>query len=221
MPHLKLLTALTALVLLTACGGASPTATGDPAQTTDCAANPFGASCIAEDIGAPMRLTACLADIAINPLCTGDAGIATLFCEDNPFDTRPACTADTYLPLRVEDCITAGNAGDAKCASLTSDTAMNTAINTCLTNPFDDSCTASDFTFSTYADMARVNRVSFCGISGNAGNALCTALTTCQANPLDPTCGAYFEPARIMHCETNDVTACPNVTSADWLADAR
>ena len=169
MTHLKLLTALTALVLLTACGGASPTATGDPAQTTDCAANPFGASCIAEGINVEARIT---------------------------------------------DCITAGNAGDAKCTSLTSDATMNTEINTCLTNPFDDSCTASDFTFSTYADMARVNRVSFCGISGNAGNALCTALTTCQANPFATGCGAYFESSKNPYCETNPTEA-PCVNTAD------
>ncbi len=104
MTYLKTLIALTTLALLTACGGATPTATGDPAQTTDCEANPFAASCIAEDIAAPMRLTACLADITTNPLCTGDAGIATVFCEENPFDTRPACTADDYADERLTAC---------------------------------------------------------------------------------------------------------------------
>ncbi len=212
MTHLKLLTALTAFVLLTACGGATPTATGEPAQTIDCAANPFEASCIAEDIGAPMRLTACLADITTNPLCTGDAGIATVFCEENPFDTRPACTADTYLSLRVEDCITAGNAGIARCNTVFTASASNT----CLTNPFTDACKA-DGAFATYADTARTNRVSFCGISGNETNALCTALTTCQANPFGATCGgAYFEPAKNSYCLDNPAEgSCVN--AADWV----
>ncbi len=170
MTHLKLLTALTAFVLLTACGGA--TATGDSAQTTDCAANAFGASCIAEDINVEARIT---------------------------------------------DCITAGNAGDTKCASLTSDTAMNTAINTCLANPFDDTCTESDFTFSTYAEMARVNRVSFCETAGNETHDLCpTFVRNCIANPFGATCGAYFESAKVPYCEANDVAGCPNVTAADW-----
>ncbi len=171
MPYIKLLTALTALVLLTACGGGGA-ATGDSSQTTDCKANPFGASCIAEDIA---------------------------------------------LPARITDCITGGNAGDAKCASLTSDAAMNTAINTCLTNPFDDSCTASDFTFSTYADMARTNRVSFCETAGNETNALCSAdsgYADCIANPFATGCGAYFESAKNPYCETNPTEA-PCVNTAD------
>ncbi|MCA8833732.1 MAG: hypothetical protein K8953_01490, partial [Proteobacteria bacterium] len=149
---------------------------------------------------------------AINPLCTGDAGIATLFCEDNPFDTRPACTADTYFPDRVADCITDGNAGIARCNNLFTASASNT----CLTNPFTDACT-SDTEFDDYADMARTNRVSFCGISGNAGNTLCTALTTCQTNPFGATCGAYFESAKNPYCETNPTaTSCVNTTV--WLA---
>ncbi len=160
------------LALLTACGGA--TATGDPAQTTDCAANPFGASCIAEDIA---------------------------------------------LPARLADCIAGGNAGQDRCASLTSDAAINTAINTCLTNPFDDSCTASDFTFSTYAEMARTNRASFCGIAGNETDALCpTVVRTCIADPFGAECGTYFEFAEESYCEANDATGCPNATSADWVA---
>ncbi len=116
MTYLKTLIALTTLALLTACGGATPTATGDSSQTTDCAANPFGASCIAEDIGAPMRLTACLADIRTNPLCTGDAGIATVFCEENPFDTRPACTADDYADERLTACT--GDITTSRCMPL-------------------------------------------------------------------------------------------------------
>ncbi len=175
MPYIKLLTVLAGLALLTACGGASPTAKGDSAQTTDCAANPFGASCIAEDIA---------------------------------------------LPARITDCITAGNAGDTKCASLTSDAAMNTAINTCLTNPFDDSCTESDFTFSTYAEMARTNRVSFCETAGNETNALCSVdsgYADCIANPFATGCGAYFESAKNPYCGNNPTsTSCVN--SAVWLA---
>ncbi len=172
MTYIKTLTVLAGLALLTACGGTpTPTATDDSSssQTTDCEANPFAASCIAEDLNVEARIT---------------------------------------------DCITAGNAGDTKCASLTSNTAMNTAINTCLANPFDDTCTASGFTFSTHADDARVNRVRFCA-SDSTNSSLCTALTTCQKNPFGASCGAYFESAKNPYCETNPAEA-PCVNIADW-----
>ncbi len=175
MTRLKLLTALTALALLTACGGSSPTTpanNGDgEGSTTDCTANAFHADCLADT---------------------------------------------SALALRITDCITAGNAGDAKCNTIVSDATMNTAINTCLANPFDDTCTASDFTFSTYAEMARTNRVSFCE-SDSTDSSLCTALTTCQDDPFGATCGAYFESAKNPYCGNNPTsTSCVN--SAVWLA---
>ncbi len=263
------------------------------------------------------RQTACLADIAEDPSCDGEMGIATVFCKDDPFHDSNACMADTYLSLRLADCIMAGNAGESKCDTvstdatmntaitaclenpfatacesvtaftsfalarmnrlefcndnmnvgnllcmgasrmgvcgsnpfnascftdktylptrlaeciktenaedmrcdtLLSDSTMNTAITACLTNPFTDACT-SNVDFMTYAGDARTNRESFCGMMGNESKAPCTALTTCQANLFAPTCGAYFEPARIMHCmNNNDVADCPNVTYGDWVA---
>ncbi len=169
MTYIKTLTVLAGLALLTACGG-TPTATDDSSssQTTECAANPFGASCITEDLNVEARIT---------------------------------------------DCIKDDNAGDAKCANLTSDTTMNAVINTCLTNPFTDTC-KTDKAFTSYADDARANRVSFCA-SDRTNSSLCTALTTCQKNPFHASCGAYFAQAKISHCEANPAeTPCVNI--ADW-----
>ncbi len=212
MTYLKLLTALTGLALLTACGGSATPKTDDTGgdTTTDCKTNAFHADCNADAPALILRESMCLANIQIDDSCRGEDGIATVFCKDDPFNTATACVADTYLPDRVEDCITDGNAGIARCNTLFTASASNT----CLTNPFTDACKA-DGAFGTYADMARTNRVSFC--ASNSGS-LCTALTACQGNPFGTGCGAYFADARISHCETNDVVACPNVTYADWLA---
>ncbi len=173
-----------------------------------CGANPFATGCDAtynDD-----RQTACESGVRTRTQCaptimricgtTGD--IFDAFCTGLP-------NIDT---MRITDCITAGNAGIARCDNLFTASASNN----CLTNPFTDACKA-DGAFGTYADMARMNRLTFCQ-SDSTGSSLCTALRICRDNLFDPTCGAYFEPARISHCETNDVVVCPNVTTADWLA---
>ncbi|MGU9963923.1 MAG: hypothetical protein ACNYPD_07490 [Candidatus Halichondribacter symbioticus] len=257
MTYIKLLTALAGLALLTACGGGTGLTATNDTITPECMTNPFGDGCnrfaealasqeimcLADATADPSclgdagiatlfceanpfdtatacghedyddeRQTMCLADIAEDPSCDGEMGIVTVFCKDDPFNTATACMADTYLPDRVADCITDGNAGIARCNNLFTASASNT----CLTNPFTDACT-SDTEFDDYADMARTNRVSFCA-SDNTNSSLCTALTACQANPFGAGCGAYFADTRISHCMTNDVVACPNVTTADWLA---
>ena len=178
-----------------------------------CGFNPFNAICLAGTTYATPRQTACLMDIMEDDSCRGDMGLATVFCKASPFDTSNACMADTYLPLRLDDCIMDGNAGDMKCDTLTSDNAKNTAITACLTNPFADAC-ASNADFMTYADMARTNRESFCE---SGSGELCTVLTTCQDNPFDPICGTYFESEKIPHCITDsnaDETRCANLFTA-------
>ncbi len=171
MTHLKLLTALTALVLLTACGGG----TSEIAEDTNCTSNPF----------------------------------------------HNSCSADTAaLALRITECITAGNAGETGCENLFTASASNT----CLTNPFTDACT-SNTDFTTYADMARTNRVRFCA-SDSTGSSLCTVLTTCQADPFATGCDRYFEPirqTRIMGCIANSdndncASALARPNYASWFA---
>ncbi len=49
----------------------------------------------------------------------------------------------------------------------------------------------------------------------NNAPALALRQSRCLANPaIDPSCGGILT----TYCATNDVTACPNVTTADWLA---
>ena len=178
--------------------------------TLFCEANPFDTAtpCGHADY-ADERQTMCLANIAIDDSCRGDMGIATVFCKANWFDTSNACTADTYLPLRVADCITAGNAGDMKCDTIFTASASND----CLTNPFTDACT-TDGAFGTYAEMARAKRETFC--ESDSGE-LCTPLTTCRATPFGTGCGDYFAPEKIGECITAgnaDETRCNNLFTA-------
>ena len=182
--------------------------------TLFCEANPFDTAtpCGHGDY-ADERQTMCLANIMIDDSCRGDMGIATVFCKANWFDTSNACTADTYLPLRVADCITAGNAGESKCNTISTDTAMNTAITDCLTNPFATAC-ESVSAFTSFA-LARANRVSFC--ASNSGE-LCTVLTACQGNPFGTGCEAYFEPLKATYCMNNPMEAPCVVNTADWVA---
>ena len=161
--------------------------------TLFCEANPFDTAtpCGHGDY-ADERQTMCLANIMIDDSCRGEMGIATVFCKANWFDTSNACTADTYLPLRVADCITAGNAGDMKCDTIFTASASND----CLTNPFTDACT-TDGAFGTYAEMARAKRETFC--ESDSGE-LCTPLTDCRATPFGTGCGDYFASEKIGEC---------------------
>ncbi len=86
MTYIKLLTALAGLVIMTACGGATPTADkagGDNntggGNATNCATNPFAADCSADADFATARLTICMGeststrcDTTINPICELD-----------------------------------------------------------------------------------------------------------------------------------------------------
>ncbi len=131
----------------------------------------------------------------------GGGGNAT-DCTQTPFHDDCLTNNAPALALRVADCITDGNAGIARCNTLFTASASNT----CLTNPFTDACT-SNTDFTTYADMARTNRVSFCETTGNESNALCmdaNLMSVCNFNPFSTICtGETYLLARQTRCVAN------------------
>ena len=175
--------------------------TGDNV-TPICEFDQFTAICPDATYGTP-RQEACLMDIETDPSCTGEMGIVTLFCKADPFSTETACMADTYLPDRIADCITTENTGETKCDTLTSDSAMNTMITDCLTNPFATACESVSAFSSSFA-LARTNRASFCNDNMNVANALCTD------DNVGRVCG--FDPFTAI-CFTGDTYATPRQTA--------
>ncbi len=192
--------AIACLFVITACGGSSPTT---PANNSTGGNNNGGDNSGGDNSGG---------DNSGGNNNGGGGGGNPTDCTQTPFHNDCLTNNAPALALRVEDCITDGNAGIARCNTLFTASASNT----CLTNPFTDACT-SDTEFDDYADDARTNRVSFCA-SDNTGSSLCTALTTCQTNPFHASCGAYFESAKNPYCETNPTEAPCVVNTADWVA---
>ena len=221
MTYIKLLTVLTTLALLTACGGAAAPAdktggdtntgrvtktpdndkTGE-VNTTDCTATPFNTNCDAVESAITSRQTMCFTSATANPTC---GAVIMGACEANPFRAETACMTDTYLPNRIAECITDGNAGEEKCETLLSDTDMNTALTDCLTNPFATAC-ESVTAFTDFA-LARTNRLTFCNDNMNVANGLCTGanlMNVCVADPFNAICftdDTYLSP-RITDCIT-------------------
>ena len=185
----------------------NPKCTGEMGIVTlFCEADPFNAetACGHGDYDDD-RQTACLMDIEEDPKCVGEMGIATVFCKANLFDTSNACMADTYLPARIAECIMAGNAGESKCDTVSTDTAMNDAITACLENPFATAC-ESVSAFTTFA-LARTNRESFCDMAGNNTNALCmgeSLMGVCGSNPFNASC--FTEPTYLTARAENCIT---------------
>ncbi|MCA8835781.1 MAG: hypothetical protein K8953_11935, partial [Proteobacteria bacterium] len=168
-----------------------------------CGFDPFTAICFTGDTYATPRQTACLMDIMEDDSCRGDMGLATVFCKDDPFHDSNACMADTFLPLRLAECIMAGNAGESKCDTVSTDTAMNDAITDCLENPFATACESVDG-FTTFA-LARTNRLTFCNDNMNVANGLCTdtnLMNVCVFDPFNAICftGATYDPNRQTAC---------------------
>ncbi len=168
-----------------------------------CGFDPFTAICFTGDTYATPRQTACLMDIMEDDSCRGDMGLATVFCKDDPFHDSNACMADTYLPLRLAECIMAGNAGESKCDTVSTDTAMNDAITDCLENPFATACESVDG-FTTFA-LARTNRLTFCNDNMNVANGLCTdtnLMNVCVFDPFNAICftGATYDMLRQTAC---------------------
>ena len=150
-----------------------------------------------------------------------------MFVAADPFNA--ICFTDaTYLPARITNCITGGNAGDMKCDTIVSDSTMNDAITNCLENPFATAC-ESVSAFTTFA-LARTNRVSFCEIGGNESNALCmdTNLTKlCEFNIFSTACTGQpnIPNLRVASClDANNMNKDPSCTEillvnhADYLA---
>ena len=249
MPYIKLLTVLAGLALLTACGGGTGLTATNDTITPECMTNPFGDGCnrFAEALASQEIM--CLADATADPSCVGDAGIATVFCKDNPFHNSNACRADTgairqrqtqcvedattnptcggvisnfcrtnpfqetaclpndtYLPLRIADCITGGKADTPNCGLITRDATKNTTLTACLENPFDVACESLDDFMSSFT-QARTNRASFCNDSANVADDLCKGDVVAGVCGLDPftaicfTGNTYLSP-RITNCIT-------------------
>ena len=229
MTYIKLLTVLAGLALLTACGGGTAETpannnggempdndktdempdndkTGE-VNTTDCTQTPFHDDCLMNNAPAlTLRQTMCFASVTANPTC---GAVIMDACVANPFRAETACMADTYLPNRIAECITDGNAGEAKCETLLSDTDMNTALTDCLTNPFDVAC-ESVTAFTTYA-LARTNRASFCDNSDNVADDLCTG------DVVMPICG--LDPFNAI-CFTDDTYLSPRITDCIMAGNA-
>ena len=175
-----------------------------------CLTNPFADACASNadfmtyaNMARTNRLTFCNdSDNVANGLCTG-ANLMNV-CVADPFNA--ICFTDaTYLPARITNCITGGNAGDMKCDTIVSDSTMNTELTDCLENPFATAC-ESVSAFTTFA-LARTNRVSFCEIGGNESNALCmgaSLMGVCGVDPFNAIC--FAEPtyltARVNNCIT-------------------
>ena len=175
-----------------------------------CLTNPFADACASNadfmtyaNMARTNRLTFCNdSDNVANGLCTG-ANLMNV-CVADPFNA--ICFTDaTYLPARITNCITGGNAGDMKCDTIVSDSTMNTELTDCLENPFATAC-ESVSAFTTFA-LARTNRVSFCEIGGNESNALCmgaSLMGVCGVDPFNAIC--FAEPtyltARFNNCIT-------------------
>ncbi len=108
-------------------------------------------------------------------------------CDKTPFDAL-CNNHPTYEPIRIADCITAGNAGETRC------TGAFTAEH-CALNPFGAGCDTQSYS------VARAKRFEFC--TSNNGGA-CAGFTACVANPYGEGCGTYFDYRKI-----------PN--AANWL----
>ncbi len=100
---------------------------------------------------------------------------------------------------------------------------MNTALTDCIVNPFTDTCKADDSAFTTYADDARVNRITFCETMGNERDTLClnTNLTNlCVFSPFSTACTGHPDTPdfQVASCRddgnNNKHSTCPEVLLA-------
>ncbi len=212
MTYIKLLTVLTTLALLTACGGAAAPAdkaggdtntggvtdAGGDAKTrgvnttTDCTATPFNTNCDAVESAITSRQTMCFTSVTANPRC---GVVIEGACMANPFRAETACMADTYLSARIAECIKGGLGDDDKCKTITADTEKNTMITSCLKNPFDIVCTMTVADFATHTATARMNRLDFCNDNANVADNFCTAndvvnnvVIICSVDPFNAIC---------------------------------
>ena len=170
-----------------------------------CEASAFSTNC-ADTKYVMQRETMCLADTTINPACTGTTGIATLFCEANPFDTATPCMHGDYADERQTMCLANIQIDD----SCRGDRGIATLF--CTANPFDPSnaCMHGD-----YAD----ERLTEC--TGDITTPRCMQIVTpvCEANNgfNNPVCRGIAKYDEQLRCATTPACADGVITTADWL----
>ncbi len=238
MTYIKILTALTALALLTACGGATPT-TKTTTPIDPCIANPFVATC---DATAPTIIAArelvCLDNANASPLCTGDNGIIDTFCKANPFDLRIGCRSENYASFRQTACLNAPTA-DTRCTE--TDGILDTF---CTENPFDSRIGCTDAAYNRARQAACeiddknraeciptvmricVGNSAFSLFCNDTPNILDSRITACIMgdNANRPQCNGLFSDAATNNCIDNPFTpACGQEDSdfADYAETAR
>ena len=109
--------------------------------------------------------TAPRCETTVSRICKGN--VFHGFCDDTPI----------HESARIDDCITAGNAGETRCTN-----AFTTG--SCVLNPFGAGCDTQSYS------VARAKRFEFC--TSNKGGA-CAGFTACEENPYGAGCGTHFE----------------------------
>ena len=171
-----------------------------------CAANPFMDTCLMDTGAIALRETMCLANIMIDDSCRGTTGIATLFCEANPFDTATACMHGDYADERQSMCL-ANIMIDDSCRG-----EMGIATLFCEANPFD---TATACVADAYND----ERLAMC--VGDITTPRCMRIVTpvCEANNgfNNPVCRGIEKYDEQLRCAGIPTCADGVVNTADWL----
>ena len=174
-----------------------------------CAANPFMDTCLMDTGAIALRESMCLANIQIDDSCRGTTGIATLFCEANPFDTATPCGHGDYDDERQSMCL-ANIQIDDSCRG-----EMGIATVFCKANLFDTSnaCMAD-----TYAPA----RLTAC--TGDITTPRCMQIVTpvCEANNgfNNPVCRGIEKYDDLLEEATcAGIPACADgvITNADWV----
>ena len=171
--------------------------------TNSCVRKPFNSGCDNEITARNAREAFCReSGNATNSLCVG---AVSHFCGVSVFD---GLCGSSYEPMRIADCIIAGNAGETRCTG-----AFTTG--SCVLNPFGANCDSE-----SYLSEARVNRVNFCS-ADKTGSNLCTqVIRDCLSDPFGESCrNNLFENARasrISLCsdsETSGDSLCMNINA--------
>ncbi len=171
-----------------------------------CAANPFMNTCLMDMGAIALRESRCLANIQIDDSCRGAQGIATLFCEANPFDTATPCMHGDYADERQSMCL-ANIMIDDSCRG---DRGIATLF--CEADPFN---TATACVADAYAD----ERLAMC--VGDITTPRCMRIVTpvCEANNgfNNPVCRGIEKYDEQLRCASIPTCADGVVNNADWL----
>ncbi len=174
------------------------------ALVRNCAANPFMNTCLMDTGAIALRESRCLANIQIDDSCRGTTGIATLFCEANPFDPSNACMHGDYADDRQTACL-ANIQIDGSCRGTT-----GIATLFCEADPFN---TAT----ACMADAYNDERLTAC--TGDITTPRCMQIVTpvCEANNgfNNPVCRGIEKYDELLRCSVGEVCV---VNTADWVA---